>query len=68
MIPALLTFAGLASLGGMAYGVLLVFAGSMSDAPYEGEETGRQGAQCFLVSLAVLTVVIACAVWRARHG
>ena len=66
MIPALLTFAGLASLGGMAYGILLVFAAT--NLPTDDDKMGWQGIRCFLVSLVVLAAVITYSVWRAHHG
>jgi hypothetical protein len=43
----------LAALAGAAWGALEFMAGSMSDAPLEGEAAGKAGAITFGISVAV---------------
>lgn len=45
---------GILGLAAMGLGVLMFFAGMMSDAPIQGDRDGRNGAILFVVGLLVI--------------
>jgi hypothetical protein len=53
----------IAGLGALAWGVLEVFAGSMSDNPGAGNDMGNQGC---IFAVAGLVAVIGAIVWMVR--
>lgn len=67
MISAFLAIGIVGSMIGMGYGVLAIFAASMSDNPSMGQDVAAQGAWTAGISAAVFIVSVGIAIYRAFH-
>jgi len=67
MISAFLAIAIVCSVVGVGYGVLEIFAASMSDNPSMGQDVAAQGAWTAGICAAVFLVSVGIAIYRAFH-
>ena len=64
MFTTLLTLGGVASIIAIGYGMLSIFAGGMSDAPYAGQAEANQGLYIAITGLVVLVACIGIGLYR----